>query len=567
MGLTLVISLLFESSLESATRFSFKYLIDEAVMPRNYNRLVLLLSLLGSAALLLAVLTVVADYIWAKLGARVLSDLRGDLYTHVQTLSVDFFARRKSGDVLNCFVADADSVESCLVTVVPYGLMGITGLITSTTLMASIHPAMAAATLVGTVICFLLPRAFLRYAGRASLEMRRQEGKLTSTIQETLQSQFLIKVFGLERELYRRFRTETGRLVDLTVRANFLSYIVERIPSVSFFIFCLMIIGGSSLIAFHGGMTIGAVISFQMLALNLGAAIGNLTWLTPLVVDAAAGLERINEIFRERPLLQESPGAYELGSFRESIRFESVSFTYPASARPDGEQARSALHNLSLEFKHGEFVVIVGPSGCGKSTLLHLLLRLYDPVFGRVVFDGKDLREVTFSSLRSQIGFVSQDVLLLDASIRDNVRMGKLDATREEILEAMDLAQCGHLARRLPGGLDAMAGEKGIHLSGGERQRVALARALIRKPRILILDEGTSALDARSEAGLLLTLRRLSQDRGITVIAVTHRLRMAPLADTVAVMRDGTLESCGPHPSLLAEQGTYAALWEQSAAR
>lgn len=567
MGLTLVISLLFESSLESATRFSFKYLIDEAVVPRNYNRLVLLLSLLGSAAILLAVLTVVADYIWAKLGARVLSDLRGDLYAHVQTLSVDFFARRKSGDVLNCFVADADSVESCLVTVVPYGLMGIAGLITSTTLMASIHPAMAAATLVGTIICFLLPRAFLRYAGRASLEMRRQEGRLTSTIQETLQSQFLIKVFGLERELYRRFRTETGKLVDLTVRANFLSYIVERIPSVSFFIFCLMIIGGSSLIAFHGGMTIGAVISFQMLALNLGAAIGNLTWLTPLVVDAAAGLERINEIFRERPLLQENPGAHELGPFRGSIRFESVSFTYPASARLEGAEPRSALHNLSLEFKQGEFVVIVGPSGCGKSTLLHLLLRLYDPLFGRVVFDGSDLREVTFSSLRSQIGFVSQDVLLFDASIRDNIRMGKLDATSEEILRAMEQAQCGHLARRLPGGLDAMAGEKGIHLSGGERQRVALARALIRNPRILVLDEGTSALDARSEAGLLLTLRRLAQDHGITVIAVTHRLRMAPLADTVVVMRDGTVESRGPHPSLLAEQGTYAALWEQLAAR
>ncbi|MCC7496932.1 MAG: ABC transporter ATP-binding protein [Bryobacterales bacterium] len=567
MGLTLVVSLLFESGLESATRFSFKYLIDEAVVPRNYHRLILLLSLLGSAAVLLAVLTLVADYIWAKLGARVLSDLRTGLYTHVQTLSVDFFQRRKSGDVLNCFVADADSVESCLVTVVPYGLMGITGLITSTTLMATIHPALAAATLVGTVICFLLPRALLGYAGRASLEMRRQEGRLSSTIQETLQSQFLIKVFGLERELCRRFQTDTRRLVDLTVRANFLSYIVERIPSVSFFIFCLMIIGASSVIAFHGGMTIGAVISFQMLALNLGAAIGNLTWLTPLVVDASAGLERINEIFRERPLLAEPSAAHVLEPFHDSIRLESVSFTYPCSGRSEGVPPRPVLQNLSLEFKRGEFVVIVGPSGCGKSTLLHLMLRLYDPVFGRVLFDGKDLKDVALSSLRSQIGLVSQDVLLFDASIRDNIRMGNLDATDDEILNAMNQAQCGYLAHRLPGGLNAMAGEKGARLSGGERQRVALARALVRNPQILILDEGTSALDSRSEAGLLLTLRRLSQERGISVIAVTHRLRMAPLADTVIVMRDGTLESCGPHPALLAEHGTYASLWEQSAPR
>ena len=562
MGVALIVSLLFESGLESATRFSFKYLIDEAVVPRNAERLIVLLSLLGSAAILLAVITVLADYIWAKLGARVLNDLRSELYTHTHTLSVDFFQRRKSGDVLSCFVADADSVESCLVTVVPYGLMGITGLITSTTLMASIHPGMAAATLVGTATCFLLPRALLRYASKASLEMRRQEGRLSGTIQETLQSQFLIKVFGLERELFRRFRKDSQQLVDLTVRANFLSYIVERIPTVSFFIFCLAIIGASSVIAFRGGMTIGAVISFQMLALNLGTSIGNLTWLTPLVVDASAGLERINEIFRERPTVVERPDARNIGPFADTIRFENVSFSYAGVEPP-----RTVVRNLSVEFRHGQFVVIVGPSGCGKSTLLHLLLRLYDPTAGRIVVDGTDIREATFSSLRSQIGLVSQDVLLFDSSIRDNIRMGKLDATDQEILAAMEAAQCAHLARRLPGGLDATVGEKGARLSGGERQRVALARAMVRQPRILILDEGTSALDSRSEASLLMTLRRLSGERGITVIAVTHRLRMAPLADMVVVMREGSLESCGPHPELLAEQGTYASLWEQSATR
>ncbi|MCX6622502.1 MAG: ABC transporter ATP-binding protein [Acidobacteria bacterium] len=567
MGVALVVSLLFESGLESATRFSFKYLIDEAVVPRNYERLMTLLTLLGSAAILLAVITLLADYIWAKLGARVLNDLRSELYLHVQTLSVDFFQRRKSGDVLNCFVADADAVESCLVTVVPYGLMGLTGLVTSTSLMATIHPGMALATLVGTVVCFVLPRVFLRYARQASLEMRRQEGRLSSTIQETLQSQFLIKVFGLERELYKRFHGDSNKLVDLTVRANFLSYIVERIPTVSFFIFCLMIIGASSVIAFHGGMTIGAVISFQMLALNLGASIGNLTWLTPLVVDASAGLERINEIFRERPLLRERLNARTLDAFSDTIRFDSVSFSYAAVTPAGGEPPRTVLRNLSLEIKSGQFVVIVGPSGCGKTTVLHLLLRLYDPAGGRVLFDGTDLRDASTSSLRSQIGFVSQDVLLFDTTIRENIRMGKLDATDDEIIQAMEESQCAHLARRLPGGLDTLVGEKGAHLSGGERQRVALARALVRKPRILILDEGTSALDTRSEASLLLTLRRLSGTLGITVIAVTHRLRMAPLADTVVVMREGMLESCGPHTTLLAEQETYASLWEQSAAR
>jgi ATP-binding cassette, subfamily B, bacterial len=541
MAIALLISLVFESSLESATRFSFRYLIDEAVIPRNYKRLTELLGLLGSAAVLLAGVSIIADYVWAKLGARVVSDLRSDLYMHVQTLSLDFFQRRKSGDLLSVLIADPETIESCLVTVVPYGLLGITGIVMSTTLMATIHKSMAMATLVGTTICFLLPRALLGKANRASFAMRQQEGRMSSAIQESLQSQYLIKAFGLERELFKRFRRETLSLVDLTVRANFLSYIVERIPAVSFFILCLGIIGGSAIVAFHGGMSIGSVVSFQVLALGLGSAIGNLTWLAPMVVSATAGLERINEVLDEH-----------------------VSFAYPAPKDGSAGPRPLILRDLTLEIPRGKFMVIVGASGSGKTTLLQLLLRLYDPTQGSVIVDGADLRDVKVSSLRSQIGFVGQDVLLFDSTVRDNVRMGKLDATDREILEAMQAAECGHLVKKLPHGLDTLVGEKGAQLSGGERQRIALARALVRKPQILILDEGTSALDSRAESALLATLRSLASERNITVIAVTHRLGMAPLADRVVVIREGSVESDGPHTQLLGQQGTYASLWEQS---
>jgi ATP-binding cassette subfamily B protein len=564
MAIALLISLVFESSLESATRFSFRYLIDEAVIPRNYKRLTELLGLLGSAAVLLAGVSIIADYVWAKLGARVVSDLRSDLYMHVQTLSLDFFQRRKSGDLLSVLIADPETIESCLVTVVPYGLLGITGIVMSTTLMATIHKSMAMATLVGTTICFLLPRALLGKANRASFAMRQQEGRMSSAIQESLQSQYLIKAFGLERELFKRFRRETLSLVDLTVRANFLSYIVERIPAVSFFILCLGIIGGSAIVAFHGGMSIGSVVSFQVLALGLGSAIGNLTWLAPMVVSATAGLERINEVLDERPAMPEKRGAKTLVPFSQSIRFDHVSFAYPAPKDGSAGPRPLILRDLTLEIPRGKFMVIVGASGSGKTTLLQLLLRLYDPTQGSVIVDGADLRDVKVSSLRSQIGFVGQDVLLFDSTVRDNVRMGKLDATDREILEAMQAAECGHLVKKLPHGLDTLVGEKGAQLSGGERQRIALARALVRKPQILILDEGTSALDSRAESALLATLRSLASERNITVIAVTHRLGMAPLADRVVVIREGSVESDGPHTQLLGQQGTYASLWEQS---
>jgi ATP-binding cassette subfamily B protein len=564
MALALLISLVFESGLESATRFSFRYLIDEAVIPRNYKRLTELLGLLGSAAVLLAAVSIIADYVWAKLGARVVSDLRSDLYMHVQTLSLDFFQRRKSGDLLSVLIADPETIESCLVTVVPYGLLGVTGIVMSTTLMASIHPAMAAATLVGTTICFLLPRALLGRANRASFAMRQQEGRMSSAIQESLQSQYLIKAFGLERELFNRFRRETQSLVDLTVKANFLSYIVERIPAVAFFILCLGIIGGSAAVAFHGGMSIGSVVSFQVLALGLGSAIGNLTWLAPMVVSANAGLQRINEVLNERPAMPEKLGAKILAPFAKCIRFDHVGFAYPAARHDANEPRPLILRDLTLEIAYGQFVVIVGASGSGKTTLLQLLLRLYDPTQGSVLFDGVDLRDANVASLRAQIGFVGQDVLLFDSTVRDNVRMGRLDASDTDILDAMQAAECAHLVKKFAHGLDTFVGEKGAQLSGGERQRIALARALVRKPRILILDEGTSALDSQTEAALLSTLRGLAAQRHITVIAVTHRLGMAPLADKVVVVREGAVESAGPHTHLIEQEGSYASLWEQS---
>jgi ATP-binding cassette subfamily B protein len=564
MAFALLFSLVFEAGLETATRWSFGVIIDQAVKPRNYKRLLELLELLGSAAVLLAAVSITADYVWAKLGARVLSDLRSDVYMHVQTLSLDFFQRRKSGDLLAVLIGDPETIESCLVTVVPYALLGISGIVMSSSVMASIHPMMAGATVVGTAICFLLPRALLGRANRASFAMREQEGRMSSAIQETLQSQYIIKAFGLERELFNRFRRETQSLVDLTVKANFLSYVVERIPAVSFFILCLGIIGGSAVVAFHGGMSIGQVISFQVLALGLGSAIGNLTWLAPLVVSATAGLERINEVLNERPALPEKPGAKTLKPFSENIRFEHVSFAYPPSQDEPTQASHQILRDLTLEIPRGQFVVIVGASGSGKTTLLQLILRLYDPTQGAILFDGVDLRDVTVASLRSQIGFVGQDVLLFDSTIRDNIRMGKLNATDREVLDAMQAAECIHLVKKLPHGLDTLVGEKGAQLSGGERQRIALARALVRKPQILILDEGTSALDSRTETALLATLRGLAGQRNITVVAVTHRLGMAPLADKVVVVREGSVESYGSHTQLIAEQGTYASLWEQS---
>lgn len=563
MVLALLFSLLFESGIESGTRFSFRYLIDEAVIPRDTSKLVFLLIVLAAAAVLLTFLCIVADYLWARLGTLVLSRLRLDLFEHVQTLSLDFFARRSSGDVLSCFIADANEIENFLVTAVPYGLLGLAGLVFSASLMASIHPTLAVTSLVAVTLCLTAPQLLLSRAKRASYETRRQEGRLSSTLQELLQSNSLIRVFGLEREAARRFRTDSDRLVDLAVRSSFLAYLLQRIPAISFFLVCLGIFGASSVLAFRGRLSIGEVVSFQVLVLGLSSAVSNLTWISPQVIGASAGLQRLNDIFREQPSVRSQGEPIRVNYFTAGIEFEHVSFTYaPGDPVRDG-----AVQDVSLSVRKGDFVVLVGPSGSGKTTLLHLLLRLYDPAAGRVLVDGIDLRDLDIASFRALTGMVSQDVVLYNVSIRENVRMGKLTATDEEIWQALDAAEIGDFVRALPEGFHTVVGERATKLSGGERQRLSLARALVRWPQILLLDEATSSLDAAKEAELLSMIRRVSDERHMTVIAVTHRMRAAPMADRVVVMRKGRVESVTgtDRPSL--EPGPGLDLWTGAAAK
>jgi ATP-binding cassette subfamily B protein len=346
------------------------------------------------------------------------------------------------------------------------------------------------------------------------------------------------------------------------VRAGFLAYVAQRLPAISFFLVCLVILGASSALAIRGRLSIGEVVSFQVLVLGLSTAIANLTWITPLVLSASASVERLNEIHRERPAVRDKENARHLDRFQSRILFDRVCFTY---ASPTGARERT-LDNVSLSIDKGEFVVLAGQNGSGKSSLFHLLVRSYDPDSGRIEVDGVDIRDFRLASLRSLMGFVAQETILFDLSIRDNVRMGKLDACDEEIWNALDAAEVGDYVRCLPLGLETIVGERGAKLSGGERQRVALARALVRRPEILVLDEATSALDPFNEAELLSTIRRLSTERRMTVLAATHRLHVAPSATRVVVMRDGRIESDGKHEELLQQHGTYASLWTSAVA-
>jgi ATP-binding cassette subfamily B protein len=548
------VSMLVEGVFESAVRYSFKYLIDEAIVPKNYGLLLFILSLLGVGAIIFACISFLGDFLWARFGTVVINDMRRNLFNHVQTLSMEFFGRRTSGDILSCFLADAGTVEISLVTIVPNAVVGISNIVFSTVLLFSLDWRLATVSCIGVTGCFILPRFFFTKATNESYRMQQKEGRISSFIQEDLISQPIVKMFGLEQRMSNHFAQELEEFLQIAVRANFLSYLVLRIPSVAFILIFLVILGVGALMAFAGQMSVGTLISYQFLALGLSSSVSSLTVVTPTIVDAIASLQRIYDIFAEIPQVQDTPNAISLAPFSQEIQFEHVTFSYTPEQK--------TLNAVSLRIKKGEFAVFVGPSGAGKSTIVNLLVRFYDPDFGSILLDGVNLRLATQRSLRSQIGFVSQDVILFDYSIRENIRMGYLEADNDQIEAAAKSAEIHDFILTLPQGYDTVVGERGGRLSGGQRQRIALARALVKNPAILILDEATSSLDPISEASILTTLEHIAKE--LTVIAVTHRLRMAVNADVVFVLENGQIVNIGNHTDLIEQGGLYATLWQQS---
>ena len=314
----------------------------------------------------------------------------------------------------------------------------------------------------------------------------------------------------------------------------------------------LVALGVGALLALEGSLTVGTLVAFISLLASVNKDAYNLTKkVAPSLIGATGGLQRIEDLLGQRPQVVDVPGAHPLPRLAREIRFADVTFSY------NGGQ--SQLDHVSLTIPAGETVAIVGPSGAGKSTILSLITRLYDVTAGAVTIDGHDLRQVTQDSLRAQIGVVLQETFLFNTTVRENIRLGKLDATDAEIEAAARAAEIHDLIVSLPQGYDTPTGELGGLLSGGQRQRIAIARAILREPTILILDEATSALDPATEAAIIATLERLARKR--TVLVVTHRLAAVQHADRIFVVDSGCVVEEGRHHELLDRRGLYHELW------
>ncbi len=552
IALFLIIGRIFEAAFNAGIGISFKFIIDQAIIPQNYDLLILILLFLGVGAILLSIIILLIDYFDARFSILILNKLREDLFAHIQSLSMDFFGRNSAGNIVNRFLADAEKVEYGVIQGLTVIFLNSSNMIFSGIYLFYLNWKLAILSSIGLIICAFAPSIIIRFATDVGYELREKEGYIANVIEENILSQPVIKIFGLETKMSGGFTAQLEELQQIYIKSKFLSYLVQRIPEITFILVQIIILGISAIMTYWHWISVGTLVANQVLLIGLNSTINYFSWGLPHLVNGAAGMQRIEDILQEVPKIQDAPEAVDLQPFEQSIYFDNVSFKY-------GENGRG-IENLSLKICQGDFAVFVGASGAGKSTIVNLLTRFYDPQQGKILFDGVDLRHASVKSLRSQIGLVSQDVILFNDSLRQNIRMGNLEATDQQVEAAAKAAEIHDFILSLPQGYNTPVGDRGGQLSGGQRQRIALARALVRNPAILILDEATSALDPVTEAEILTTIEQIAKER--TIIVITHRLTQALRANVIFVMENGGIVASGSHSDLLVQNGLYSTFWQ-----
>ncbi|MCD9022036.1 ABC transporter transmembrane domain-containing protein [Cohnella silvisoli] len=549
----LLAAIVVELAYETFMPLSFKFIIDFAIVPREYTLLVIILCLMVSGALASVVIGILRDRMFTKLGSRIVTDYYKQLFEKLQSLPTEFYHRTNGGDIVSRFNNDLISIDT-FIMLIPYALLSLFGLIFNVAVLFILQWQLALIAVIGLPLCLVGPKLFGPKAYDASYKLKEEQANIATAVQENVSAQPVIKAFGLQSLFIKRFDDHMTHYRNLSSRSSFSNFLIDRTTNMGTMILNLTTICVGSLLAYHGILSIGSLLAFSSILISLSYLVAAITWLAPQFIQATSGMQRVRELLEEQPSIYDSETARDLPHFERGIEFREVKFGYTPE--------QLSLNGISLTIPKGTYAAFVGASGSGKSTIINLLMRFYDPQQGAVLYDGTDIRQIALQSLRSQIGIVFQESFLFRSSIRENIRLGKPEASDEEVVQAARSAEIHDFIMSLPDGYDTDVGERGGRLSGGQRQRVAIARAIIREPAILILDEATSALDPATEVAINATLQRLTARR--TVISVTHRLASAEHADCIYVLNQGEVAEQGSHQQLLKlPAGRYKQSWQK----
>ena len=544
--------IVFSAAIGVVSPFLLREVLDVAIPEENVELLTLLVAGMVAIPIVTGVIGVYQTLLSNQVGQSVMHDLRTKVYRHLQRLSLAFFTRTRTGEVQSRIANDIGGIENVVTSTATSVLANVTTVLATVIAMLLLDWRLAVFALALLPLFVWLTKRVGAHRKKVTAERQASLADVSSIVQESLSVSGILlgKTMGRTDDLAERFETESGRLAELEVRSRMTGRWMMASIQMTFAIMPALVYWFAGFTAAQGSETIsiGTLVAFTTLQTRLFFPIGSLLNVQLEVQSSLALFDRIFEYLDHEVDIVE--GSRTLESPRGEVRLDSVWFRY--------DDAAWTLQDVSFVVPPGTKTALVGETGSGKTTCAYLVARLYDATEGIVAIDGVDVRELTFESLSAAVGVVSQETYLFHATVRDNLRFARPDASDEEVEEAARAAQIHELIATLPEGYDTMVGERGYRFSGGEKQRMAIARTILRNPPVLVLDEATSSLDTQTERLVQEALERLSEGR--TTIAIAHRFSTVRDADQIVVLDRGSIVEVGTYDELVARGGRFSEL-------
>ena len=569
-----MITVIIDAFLIIATPLLIKQLIDDGVVPGNDNLVTKLAAVVALIAILDAVFSMIGRWFSSRIGEGLIFDLRKMVFEHVQKQSIAFFTRTQTGALISRLNSDVIGAQQAFTSTLSGVVSNLLSLLLVTIAMLTLSWQITLASLALLPV-FLIPT---KWVGRKLQQYTRQSFDINAQMSSTMTERFnvsgalLVSLYGDAKAEKNEFSTKARKVADIGISIAMLNRVFFIALTSVAAIATAIAYGIGGHLAINGEITVGTLLAITALLARLYGPLTALSNVRVDVMSALVSFERVFEVLDLQPMVKDAPNAVELDSLMPELSFNSVKFSYPSAtdvslaslesvAKLEQIESGEVLKGISFNAKPGTLTGIVGPSGAGKSTISSLIPRLYDVTQGSILIDQQDIRNYTIKSLRKLIGVVTQDSHMFHDSILNNLKYANSEATLTEIEQACKAARIWDFIQTLPSGLETIVGERGHRLSGGERQRLAIARLLLKKPRIVILDEATAHLDSENEALVQAALKEALIGR--TSVVIAHRLSTIINADQILVIDKGLIVESGTHEQLVQRKGLYFDLYER----